>query len=96
MFQAVGEIFAITVDVHHLVLCGIPDSESAQARFRQIVPGMPTVIREVSTALKASDRQQCVYLVEEDETSRALQAAGVEAGKIMVMSELLKVFRVIC
>lgn len=94
IFQAMGELFDLTPGAKHLVLCALPNAENMQAQFRELTPAMPTVIRDLPTALNAPDRYDCLYLTNNNETRSAIGAAGIEFGRVTVLSELLHMFRI--
>lgn len=92
--QAVGELFEITAGAKQLVLCELTDPEKMQAQFNKMVPKMPTVIRDLATALRAEDRYDCLHLTEQPSARQALQAAGIGMGKLVVLSEVTHMFRI--
>lgn len=91
--QSVGNIFDATVGIKHLVLCEITDS-NWQTTLHKILPRVPTVARSLSTALDAVDRYDCLYLTDQDAVRSAILTSGIEAGKVLVLSELVRMFGV--
>ncbi|MBF0585057.1 MAG: glycosyltransferase family 2 protein [Magnetococcales bacterium] len=92
--QAVGELFGITAGAKRLVLCEMADPTGIQFRFHQLAPNVPTAICSVSVALCETDRQDCLYLTEQEAVRQALRASGVPIGKIVLYSEAVAMFRI--
>lgn len=94
IFQSMGELFDMTVGVKHLVLCEMSHSDGLWAAFQNIAPRVPVVIRTLSTALEAVDRYDCLYFTDQDVVRQAIRASGIEAGKVVLLSELMHMFRI--
>ncbi|MEO5333454.1 MAG: tetratricopeptide repeat protein [Magnetococcus sp. YQC-5] len=93
-YQAVKEVFNSTIGVKHLVLCELSNPEVVLGSFKQIAPEISVVSRDVSTALQAPDRGECLYLIETEQVRQAIEAAGIEVGKVILIADLLHMFRV--
>ncbi|MEO5348227.1 MAG: glycosyltransferase [Magnetococcus sp. YQC-3] len=91
--QAIGELFTMTHGVQCIALCGMSDPESLQSVFRQIVPHVPSVIRSLPEMAAAEDRRDCLWVIEREDLRLTMQAAGIPMGKIVLISDVIRMFR---
>ncbi|MBF0428052.1 MAG: tetratricopeptide repeat protein [Magnetococcales bacterium] len=93
-YQAIKELFEMTVDVQRIVLCNVSNPEVISASFRIIAPEISVVVRNLQTALNEPDWQACLYLTEQESVRHSLHEAGLEIGKVLLTTDLLYLFRV--
>ena len=94
VYQMLGELYHNSLEAKKLILCAMDDAEEAQNNCREIIPGIATLIRDLPTAIKASDRLEALYFTDHDATRQALEKVGVDVGKIVVKEEMQRLFRV--
>ncbi|MBF0295006.1 MAG: glycosyltransferase [Magnetococcales bacterium] len=93
VMQAVGEIFALFTDARRLVLCGLAEPDPVREALLACDASLPVTVWDPVAALAAADWEGSVYVVESESVQRLLLAAGVEAGRVMVLSDLIFLFR---
>ena len=92
--QIVGKLFDILPGAKCLVLCDMRHSDTIQNHFQYLVPEVPTVIQDLPTSLTDPDRFDCLYLTDQNTVHTAIRDAGIEAGRVLSMTELLYMFRI--
>ena len=93
VFQSIEKIFHHTVGAKYLILCDIKDQEIMSCNIRKITKKMPIAIRSMSEALSSSDKYDCIYLTDQEEVRSTIQAAGIEYGKVLLLSDLSQFFK---
>lgn len=93
-YQAMKDIFDLYIDAQQFVLCEISNGPVVLAGLAEMAPEMVTVIHTLSQALDNPYKEQCVYLVETENVRSALLSAGVDVGRVLLASDLLRIFQV--
>ena len=94
IIQIVAKLFEILPGAKCLVICDMRHPDRVQQHFQYLVPDVPTVIQDLPLTLIDPDRFDCLYLTDQKNVHAAIRDAGIEAGRVLSMPELLYMFRI--
>ncbi|MBF0180659.1 MAG: glycosyltransferase [Magnetococcales bacterium] len=92
--QTLEQLFRIVTGTRRVVLCELPHVEYWLGHFARVAARMPVEARTLVEAASAADRGEALYLTDRAEARAVLLDAGVEAGRILLLSDLVVMLRV--
>lgn len=95
VYQSMVEMVHSFPDGTQLVLCALSNPEVVQESFALLDPRISTVIRPLSIAVEALDRKNCLYFTETEEIRTALVASEVDMGRVVLVSDLIRIFQLL-
>ncbi|NGZ05433.1 MAG: tetratricopeptide repeat protein [Magnetococcales bacterium] len=92
-YQAIRARFDALPGVTRLVCCEVSNPEVIRAGLRMIAPAMPTEVGGLTT-IQQADGSQALYLTEQEPVRTALLQSGIPAGQVLLIADLLQMFRI--
>ncbi|MBF0295404.1 MAG: glycosyltransferase [Magnetococcales bacterium] len=92
--QTLERLCQIVTGTRRVVLCEVPHVEYWLGHFTRVAPQLSVEARALTEAASAADRGEALYLTDQAEGRATLLQAGVEAGRILLLSDLVLMLRV--
>ncbi|MBF0614681.1 MAG: glycosyltransferase family 2 protein [Magnetococcales bacterium] len=92
IYQSVVEQYHGLAATERLVVCEVGNPATVVESLYMLDSAIPVVVRSLEEACQAEDRGSCLYLTALDTVRDALHGAGVEYGRILTTSELIRIF----
>ncbi|MBF0214329.1 MAG: tetratricopeptide repeat protein [Magnetococcales bacterium] len=93
-YQAIRQRYDALPDTTRLVCCGVSNPEVIRASLRLVAPAMPVEFREPAVACTAPDRRNALHLTEHPQTRSELIQAGIPVDQVLLIADLLTLFRI--
>ncbi|MBF0293684.1 MAG: hypothetical protein HQL96_00725 [Magnetococcales bacterium] len=93
-YQAVRERFALLGPAKRCLLCDISNPDVVRDGLAHLAPDMPVTECDLAGALADPEREACLMLTENEPSRAALLASGLAPGRVMLIADLLRIFRI--